>query len=57
MLVRMRGPQDAGNLAEGEPAFEDAAVEVLLRSEVHGRAFRECSWTALPDDLSPGRDP
>ncbi|MFF2515924.1 hypothetical protein [Streptomyces sp. NPDC058086] len=28
-----------------------------LRSEVHGRAFRECSETALPDDLSPDRDP
>lgn len=36
-------PQDAGDLAEGEFAFEDAVVEALLRSDVHGRAFRECS--------------
>ena len=36
-------PQDAGDLAEGEFAFEDAVVEALLSSEFHGRAFRECS--------------
>jgi hypothetical protein len=38
-----RRPQDAGDLAEGEFAFEDAVVEALFRSESHGRAFRECS--------------
>ena len=36
-------PQDAGDLAEGELAFEDAVVEALFGSELHGRAFRECS--------------
>jgi hypothetical protein len=36
-------PQGAGDLAEGEFAFEDAVVEALFRSELHGRAFRECS--------------
>ena len=43
---RRRGcgrPQDAGDLAEGEFAFEDAVVEALFGSESHGRAFRECS--------------
>ncbi|MEH1124570.1 hypothetical protein [Micromonospora sp. CPCC 206061] len=50
-------PQDAGDLAEGEFAFEDAGIEALLSSESHGRAFRECSLTALPDDLSPDHDP
>ena len=54
---RSRRPQDAGDLAEGELALEDAVVEALFGGELHGRAFRECSWTALPDDLSPGRDP
>lgn len=34
-------PQDAGDLAEGEPAFEDAVFEALFGSESHGRAFRE----------------
>ena len=38
-----RRPQDAGDLAEGEFAFEDAVVEALFGSESHGRAFRECS--------------
>jgi len=38
-----RRPHDAGKLAEGEFAFEDAVVEALFRSESHGRAFRECS--------------
>jgi hypothetical protein len=36
-------PQDAGDLAEGEFALEDAVVEALFGSESHGRAFRECS--------------
>lgn len=36
-------PQDAGDLAEAEFAFEDAVVETLFRSEMHGRAFRECT--------------
>jgi hypothetical protein len=36
-------PQNAGDVAEGEFAFEDAVVEALFRSELHGRAFRECS--------------
>jgi hypothetical protein len=36
-------PQDAGDLAEGEFAFEDAVVEALFGGESHGRAFRECS--------------
>lgn len=36
-------PQDAGELAEGEFAFQDAVIEALFGSEVHGRAFRECS--------------
>src|SRR5207302_9992223 len=44
-----RRPQHTGDLAEGEFAFEDAVVEALFRSEPHGRAFRECSGTALPD--------
>ena len=38
-----RRPQDAGDLAEGEFAFENSVVEALFRSESHGRAFRECS--------------
>lgn len=33
-------PQDAGDLAEGEFAFDDAVIETLFRSESHGRAFR-----------------
>ncbi len=49
-------PQDAGDLAEGEFAFEDAAVETLFRRELHGRAFRECTGTVLPDDLTSDRD-
>jgi hypothetical protein len=36
-----RRPQDAGDLAEGEFAFEDAVVQALFGSESHGRAFRE----------------
>jgi hypothetical protein len=48
-------PQDAGDLTEGEFAFEDTVVETLFRSEMHGRAFRECTGTALPDDLSIAR--
>lgn len=43
-------PKDAWNLAEGESAFEDAAVEALFRSEVHGRAFR-----GVLLDGAPGR--
>jgi hypothetical protein len=38
-----RRPQDAGDLAEGEFAFEDDVVEALFGDESHGRAFRECS--------------
>ena len=47
-----RRPQDTGNLAEGEAAFEDAVVEALFRSESQGRAFRECSRTASRTTLS-----
>lgn len=36
-------PEDAGDLAEGEFAFEDVVIEALLSSESHGGAFRECS--------------
>jgi hypothetical protein len=36
-----RRPQEAGDLAEGEFAFEDTVVEALFGSESHGRAFRE----------------
>jgi hypothetical protein len=36
-----RRPQDTGDLAEGELAFEDAVIEALFSSESHGRAFRE----------------
>ena len=39
----LRRPQGAGDLTEGEFAFEDAVVEALFGSELHGRAFRECS--------------
>ena len=41
-------PQDAGNLAEREFAFEDAVVEALFGSEVH--AFRECSERRSRDE-------
>jgi hypothetical protein len=34
-----RRPQDAGDLAEGEFAFEDAIAEALFGSESHGCAF------------------
>ncbi len=45
-------PEEAGNLAELESAFEDTAVETVLGSESHGRTFRKRCETALPDDLS-----
>jgi hypothetical protein len=45
------------DLAEGEFAFEDVVIEAFFRSELQGRAFRECFWMALPDDLSSYRDP
>lgn len=38
-----RRPQDAGDPAEGEVAFEEAVVEALFGSESHCRAFREGS--------------
>ncbi|GHJ05462.1 hypothetical protein TPA0906_73270 [Streptomyces olivaceus] len=41
---RGRGrPQDAGNPVEGEFTLDDAGVETSFGSDVHGRAFRECS--------------
>ncbi|SHF78053.1 hypothetical protein SAMN05443575_0880 [Jatrophihabitans endophyticus] len=38
---RRRRPQDAGDLVEDEVALADAAGELSLRGESHGRAFRE----------------
>jgi hypothetical protein len=52
-----RRPEDAGDVVESELAFEDARVEASFGEEMHGRAFREGSSAALPDDLSPDRDP
>src|SRR4051794_41950762 len=36
-------PQNPGDIAEAELAFDDALVEVVFRGDSHGRAFRECS--------------
>jgi hypothetical protein len=41
-------PQDAGDVAENEFAFEAAVVEALFGNEVHGRAFRECWLNGAP---------
>lgn len=43
-----RRPQDARDIADGKFSFEDAVVEDLFRSEVHGRAFRECLFNGAP---------
>jgi len=54
---RRRHPEDTRNLVENELIFDDAVVEATFENELHGHAFRESSETALPDDLSPDRDP
>jgi hypothetical protein len=46
--VRMRASTGCRDVAEGEFAFEAAIVEALFGSEVHGRAFRECSLNGAP---------
>ncbi|UUT36385.1 hypothetical protein [Microbacterium elymi] len=45
-----RGPQNPGDLVEGELALDDLVVESSFTGELHGRAFRECS-----SDGAPGR--